>query len=133
VAGLLSGLQAVGAEEQVATLLNRDPAAHVLLDDPDAVADLLSGLQAVGAEKQAAALADRAAHATLDDPYAVATLRGTLRAAGAQEQATALTDRLPGAGMFGLFREQDGHQNRFRFGREADGSPTKPWGWEDLG
>jgi hypothetical protein len=32
----------------------------------------------------------------------------SLWAAGAEEQATALADRLPGAGMFGLFREQRG-------------------------
>ena len=39
---------------------------------------------------------------------------------------------LPGAGMFGLFREKEDRQNRFRFGRESDGSPAGPWGWEDL-
>ena len=55
-----------------------------------------------------------------------------LREAGAQEQATALADRLPGAGMFEFFREQEDRQDRFRFGREADGSPAGPWGWEDL-
>ena len=30
------------------------------------------------------------------------------REAGAQEQAAALTDRLPGAGLFELFRKQEG-------------------------
>jgi hypothetical protein len=34
--------------------------------------------------------------------------------------------------MFQLFLEQEGNQDRFRFGREADGSPAKPWNWEDL-
>jgi hypothetical protein len=62
----------------------------------------------------------------------VAELLGRLREAGAQEQVTALTDRLPEAGMFELFREQEGHQDRFRFGREADGSPAEPWSWDDL-
>jgi hypothetical protein len=55
-----------------------------------------------------------------------------MRKAGAEEQATALTDRLPGAGMFELFHQQQDRQGRFRFGREADGSPAQPWGWEDL-
>ena len=73
-----------------------------------------------------------AAHVSLDDPDAVARLLDSLREAGAEEQATALADRLPGAGMFELFREQEGRQDRFRFGREADGSPAGPWGWEDL-
>jgi hypothetical protein len=48
------------------------------------------------------------------------------------EQAAALVDRLPSAGMFGLFLEQNGPADKFRFGREADGTPAVPWGWEDL-
>jgi hypothetical protein len=72
------------------------------------------------------------AHVALDDPRVVAGLLGRLRAAGAAEQATALSDRLPGAGMFELFREQEDRQDRFRFGREADSSPARPWAWEDL-
>ena len=66
-------------------------------------------------------------------PGGVALLLRGLREAGAPEQAAALTSRLPGAGMFGLFLEQqqDG-QDRFRFGREADGSPSGPWSWNDL-
>jgi hypothetical protein len=55
-----------------------------------------------------------------------------LREAGAEQQATALADRMPGAGLFELFRDQEHRQDRFRFGREADGSPAEPWGWEDL-
>jgi hypothetical protein len=47
-----------------------------------------------------------------------------------REPAIALAERLPGAGMFEVFREQQ--EDRFRFGREADGSPAGPWGWEDL-
>ena len=57
---------------------------------------------------------------------------GELREAGAAEQAAALASRLPGAGMFELFREHEDRQDRFRFGREADGSPAGRWGWEDL-
>jgi hypothetical protein len=67
-----------------------------------------------------------------DDPAAVARLLDSLREAGAAEQATALASRLPGAGLFGLFLEQQGGRDRFRFGREADGSPASPWGWDDL-
>jgi hypothetical protein len=48
------------------------------------------------------------------------------------EQVTVLIDRLPGAGMFEFFRQQDDRQDRFRFGREADGSPAKLRGWDDL-
>jgi len=34
--------------------------------------------------------------------------------------------------MFELFLEQKGAADQFRFGREADGTPAAPWGWEDL-
>ena len=87
-----------------------------------------------GADEQAAALVarDPAAHAPLDDPYRVAKLLDSLRQAGADEQAAALTGRLRAAGLFGLFLEQKGLADQFRFGREADGTPAPPWGWEDL-
>ena len=77
---------------------------------------------------------DPAAHAALDRPYAhdgVPRLLESLRLAGAHEQAAALADLLPTAGMFSLL-EQKGRADQFRFGREADGTPAAPWGWEDL-
>jgi hypothetical protein len=40
------------------------------------------------------------------------------------EQAATLAAWLPPVGMFGLFLEQNGPADRFRFGREADG--TRP-------
>jgi hypothetical protein len=134
VARLLGRLRAAGAQDQAAALLARDPAAHAALDNPDGVAVLLGSLRAAGAQDQAAALLarDPAAHAALDDPDGVAVLLGSLRAAGAQDQAAALTDRLPAAGLFGLFLEQQSHEDQFRFGRQANGSPATPWGWEDL-
>ena len=132
VAILLSWLPAMDAKEQVTALAGR-AAAHVSLNDPRAVADLIGRLQEVGAKEQAAALADRAAvHAALDDSIGVGMLLGRVREAGAKQQAAALADRLPGAGQFEVFREQEGRQDRFRFGREPDGSPAEPWGWEDL-
>jgi hypothetical protein len=70
--------------------------------------------------------------AALDDPYGAASLLGSLREAGAHEQAAALTARLSATGMFELFLEQKGAADQFRFGREADGTPAAPWGWEDL-
>jgi hypothetical protein len=132
VARLLGGLREAGADEQTAALASR-AAAHAPLDDPDGMAFLLGGLREAGADEQAAALASRAAaHAPLDNPHGVVPLLGGLREAGAYEQAAALASRLPGAGMFRLFLQQQGGQDRFRFGREADGRPTAPWGWDDL-
>ena len=133
VAALLGILREAGAQEQVAALLARDPASHVTLDKAIRVAQLLADLRAAGAQEQVTALAERAAaHAALYDSYPMGVLLGTLREVGAQQQAAALTDRLPGAGMFEFFREQGNRQDQFRFGREADGSPAGPWGWEDL-
>ena len=94
---LVSELREAGAEEQAAALLRRDPAAHVSLDDVEAVAWLLYNLREVGAEEQATALAERAAaHVSLDDPGDVAFLLGGLRLE-AEEQATALLRRDPAA------------------------------------
>jgi hypothetical protein len=127
---LLASLQEAGAGAQVTALLRRDPAAHVFLDHPGAVACLLASLQEAGAGAQARAPADRtAAH---DDPGDVTALLASLRQAGADTQARALADRLPGSGMFELFRRLGDRQDQFRFGRESDGSPAKPWDWGDL-
>ena len=132
VAELLARLQEAGAQQQATTLAGR-AAAHVPLDDPRAVAELLARLQEAGARDQATALAERAAaHVPLDDPRAVAELLHGLQEAGARDQATALANRLPGAGLFELFRGIGHRWDRFRFGREADGSPAQPWGWDDL-
>ena len=134
LARLLDRLREAGERKPVTALLRRDPAAHVALDDPGAVAELLDQLREAGEREQVTALLrrDPAAHVALDDAVAVVELLDRLREAGAQEQVTTLAERLPGAGMFNLFREQKDHQDRFRFGREADGSPAEPWGWEDL-
>jgi hypothetical protein len=132
VGQLLLSLRAAGAQEQVTVLASR-AAANVLLDDPTAVEALVDSLRWVSAQEQVTVLASRAAaNVPLDDTDAVARLLSSLRDAGAQKQATALADRLPEAGMFELFREQEHCQERFRFGRELDGSPAKPWDWEDL-
>ena len=132
VARLLDRLREAGEQGQAAALADR-AAARIPLDHPAAVADLLGDLWEAGALEQITALADHAAaHVFLDDPGAVFSLLYTLREVDAQEQAIALADRLPEAGMFELFCEQEGHRDRFRFGREADGSPAEPWGWEDL-
>ena len=134
MAYLLESLQQAGADEQAAALADR-AAAHTPLDDPHDVAYLLGSLREAGADEQAAALLarDPAAHTAVDDPRGVAYLLESLEQAGADEQAAALTGRLSAAGMFWLFlKEQKGLADQFHFGREADGIPAAPWGWEDL-
>jgi hypothetical protein len=134
VARLLYHLRDAGAHDQAAALLARNPADRVALDNPGGVARLLGRLRAAGAHDQAAALLARnpADRVALDDPGGVARLLGRLRQVGAHDQAAALADRLPAVGMFELFLEQQGPADQFRFGREADGTPAAPWGWEDL-
>ncbi len=137
---LLGVLWKTGAKEQVTTLLRRDPAARVPLDDPSAVAALLKILLKAGAHDQITTLLrrDPAARVSLDDPRPsvwpspLRSLLECLQEAAAREQATALAARLPGAGMFYLFLGQEDRLSRFRFGREADGRPAEPWDWDDL-
>jgi hypothetical protein len=133
VARLLGALREAGATAQVTTLLARDPAAHASLDDPGAVTMLLGALRDAGAAGQVFALASRAAaEASLDNPDTVAGLLRELRDAQASAQAAELIERLPAAGLFGLFYAQEGRAGKFRFGREADGTPAKSWGWADI-
>ena len=133
VTRLLQSLREADTQDQVAALA-RDLAAHVALDHPVGVAWLLDNLRESGAQDQVAALArDLAPHVLLDHPYEVGILLASLREAGTQDQVAELVGRLSAAGMFELFRQEEDHQDRFRFGREADGTPAEPWGWDDLG
>jgi uncharacterized protein YidB (DUF937 family) len=85
------------SEQVTTTLLSRNPAAHVSLDNPRAVAHLLDAMREVGASEQVTTLADRAAaHTPLDHPEVARLLRG-LREAGASEQVTTLLGRNPAA------------------------------------
>jgi hypothetical protein len=131
VAWLLRSLREAGAQDQVSALLRRDPAARVSLADPADVGFLLDSLREAGAQDQVSALLrrDPAAHVPLADPDTMLKLTGSLQRVGAQDQVTTLANRLIEAGMFDY---SPSLRNRFPFGREADGSPTEPWGWGDL-
>ncbi|MFF2999498.1 hypothetical protein ACFVTC_33870 [Streptomyces sp. NPDC057950] len=134
VAKLLWALRGAGADEQVIVLLARDPATHAVLDHPGEVARLLWALQGAQAHEQIAALVarDPATHTAVDNPHAVALLIKELREAGAGEQVAVLAQRLPGAGHFGLFLTLGGNRERFRLGREPDGSAAPSWTWNDM-
>jgi hypothetical protein len=97
VALLLFALQEVSAEEQIAALLARDPAAHADLDGadgPDNFAWLVAVLREEGAERQAAALP---APDFLNAPTNVAMLLEALRGMGEREGIAALLARDPAA------------------------------------
>jgi hypothetical protein len=129
VARLLGSLREADANTQAAALLARDPAAHVTLDDLGGAALLLRELQRMGAVEQAATLAARAA---LDDSETMAFLPDEPRGTGAQERAETPIGPLQGEATLAFSSTEEGHQERFQFGREADGSPAQPWDWEDL-
>ena len=69
----------------------------------------------------------------LVDLVAVVVLLRVLREASAHEQAAALADRPAAADMFRLFLKAERPVDQFRFGREVDGTPAAPWGWEEGG
>ena len=132
VTRVLQSLLEADTQDQVAALAH-DLSAYVDLDHPGNVAWLLDTLRQAGAQDQVTVLArDLVPQVLLDHSPYVDILLASLREAGAQDQVTALVGRLPAAGMFELFRQQEGYQDRFRFGREADGTPAEPWSWEDL-
>ena len=92
-----------------------------------------TALRRAGAQEQAAALAERAAaHVSARKPACRGQPAGQPAEGGRAGTGRRASGSAAGAGMFELFREQEDRQDRFRFGREADGSPAGPWGWEDL-
>ena len=137
VAFLLNQLRGVGAEggEQVTALLARHPATSAALDAPDAVAALLRALRTADEKEAVTALLARhpADHVALDYPRGVYHLREELHKAGADEAATRLHSRAEDAGLFVYMTQGNPNwDRRFTFGREPDGNPSLPWGWEDL-
>jgi hypothetical protein len=56
---LLELLREAGADQQVAVLLGRDPAAHVALDNPYGIARLLGALRETDADRQVSSLIER--------------------------------------------------------------------------
>jgi hypothetical protein len=90
---LLQGLRRAGASDAVRTLLDRDPAAHVSLDDAQFVAELLRALREAGADDEFRALAAWAAAGASLDPWHVAELLRTLHEAGAYDEARTLAGR----------------------------------------
>lgn len=112
----------------------RDLAGQATAEDPRSLALLLTMLAEDGARDEIAALLARcpAARTGMDDESAVAALLTTLRAIGEESRAAALVGRLPDEGHFGLFLDQGDNRTRYRFGREPDGTPAGPWGWDDL-
>ena len=133
---VLSILREAGATEHADQLIGHDPAGRAELVDPRGVARLLDALREAGADEQVAALLarDPAEHVVLGNGGG-SSLVWALYRAGAQAQAESLNALLPDAGEFSEFcsfeyGDEPGHA--YRYGREPNGSPARPWGWADL-
>ncbi|MEV0663103.1 hypothetical protein ACIBI3_08250 [Actinomadura luteofluorescens] len=137
VARLLDVLHRLKAGEQIDRLLARDPATHADLTSPGPVATLLESLHSAGAHAQIDRLLarDPGTHADLTEIGMFVNVPATLeklRKVGAHESATELAERLPQVGRFGEYIKLGDRADRFRYGREPDGTPAPPWRWDDL-
>ena len=132
VAGLLASLRVVAAAEH-AELLAARAAAHIPLGNPALVTRLLESFRDMNLVDQARMLADRLA--AYDSPRSGGTaphLPCGRRQTASGDQAATSSARLRRGGGSQLLSEIDQEQDRFPFGREADGSPARQWSWEDL-
>jgi hypothetical protein len=133
VANLLYELMEHGEEQQIATLLDRDPGMLVTLDLPASAASLLRAMEKAGAaEEQVRILAQRAAKECGNLINGPGSLLNALRHVGAEADVSTLVNRLPGEECFDHFLAEGDNKVVYRFGREPDGTPTDPWGWDDL-
>jgi tetratricopeptide (TPR) repeat protein len=139
VAMLLNALIEINAEDQAAVLLARDPALNAHFTDYESlglnVSELVKALIRAGSRDQAATLADRAAKRApiRGFEHSMKQALATLRGAGLDKQSTIIANRLPAEGFFDVFRSEGRNWSLYKFGREIDGTPAAPWGWEDLG
>jgi hypothetical protein len=91
---LLDALHEAGSDSAIGTLLARQPAHHVSVDEAWQIPHLLDALRKAGAGEAADALASRAAaQAGVKDPTGVVKLLRWLRKAEAKSQVTALAAR----------------------------------------
>jgi hypothetical protein len=138
-AWLLDALREAGADDQIAVLLARDPAAQVKLDDSRAVARLLKALRDAGAHDQVISLAARAvAHEWPEAPWDFARLLDALRDAEADDQVVRLARRAAGvsvddpsavAQLLKALRDVGAHEQVTRLAdRSAEQTPVEE-GW----
>lgn len=132
LARVMKQLRGARSSKHLKMLLACNPAGHASLGDPIAVSSLLEILWDIGEAEQTRILADRAAHGSLGSEVGAEELLKTLQRIHADEQAEIIISRLPAEGCFKAFPRQPGYKDKYRFGREPDGTPAAPWGWTDL-
>lgn len=152
VAALLGAFAAAGWRRQVAAAARGQAAAlaarasgEAPVESPHAFELLAIGLRAVQAQELIPALAARAIQQmSRDNRDNLGWLQGELEKAGMHQQATFLAARadehtrrhdtagIPAARPYGRSLTSGPSSDQDRFGSEPDGSPSRPWSWEDL-
>ncbi|MEV6641104.1 hypothetical protein [Amycolatopsis sp. NPDC051371] len=128
---VLAQLRTIGATGHAAALAGRIIAE---IPDHETAASLVYELNDIGAAdlvRKVVARVDRLPLGKLGR-YSPSLVRA-LETVEAVEERAALMNLFPAVGAFSWFKQWDDHADRFRFGREPDGRPTSPWGWDDLG
>ena len=140
LAHIIGQYRQLGCSQAILDLLARDPAGKVGLTSRSGAA--ISSTVAGRHSGQEVRL----------DEGGIKSLIDALRQAGAQDQADLLAKRGADAGMFaywpqttGMFLNRDTEvtllslldrglepPGRYRYGRDPNGEPSGPWGWQDL-
>ncbi|MFD9552557.1 hypothetical protein ACFWBG_34690 [Nocardia salmonicida] len=131
-ASMLASLQRIALTDLVEMFAVR-VATQTILKFETFIVRLVQSLQQTETSEPLKLLLDRIGTDTiLGNPGDVVQLLEALKRAHAFEQIEVLASRLPAAGMFREFVDVTGEPDRFRFGREPDGTPALRWAWTDL-
>ncbi|MFD0683273.1 hypothetical protein [Actinomadura fibrosa] len=123
---LAKALNLLDAHDEARRLLERD--LEALVDDLYGGAFLLGVLHGLGARKRVDALLQRLTPMVLADPLRRAGLVVLLHEIGESERAAALAPGVADAGLFYIVkRALPDWEDRYRYGREPDGSASGPW------
>jgi hypothetical protein len=129
-AALLRALRKAGAGD--ITALVRLAADQVDLTEPDGAIELLEMLAKLHLPEVTRDVARRAAqHAVLDNTHDVARLLDAVNGSGASQALPALANRAANTGYYAPLVTR-GLADDFAFGREPDGTASRPWTWDDL-
>jgi len=129
-AALLRALRKAGAGD--ITELAQMVAGQANLTDPDGAAKLLKMLAKLGIPGATTDVARRAAEqAVLDNTYYVTQLLDAIDGSGASQALPVLADRAANTGFYAQLVKR-GLADDFAFGREPDGTASRPWTWDDL-
>lgn len=130
VPALLRILRNLGARN--VSELARHAVDQVTLTDPGDAAELLETLAELDDQKLTATAAVQAAgQATLDDGHNVGRLLDALGDSGTTSALLTFANRAADAGHYAQLTER-GLAEDSKFGREPDGTASRPWRWQDL-